>query len=61
MIETDAPFLTPRNMSERPVENRNESKYLPHILETIADILDKDIEDLADEIYETTCRFFRIK
>lgn len=34
MIETDAPFLAPRDMRPRP--QRNEPAFLPHILRTVA-------------------------
>ncbi|MDR3059931.1 MAG: TatD family hydrolase, partial [Prevotella sp.] len=61
MIETDAPFLIPRNMSGKPGDGRNEPKYLVHILDEIAYYLGKDAEDLADETYNTTCRFFGIR
>ena len=61
MIETDAPFLTPRNLKEKPINSRNEPKYLGHILEQIAYYLKKDVEDLADETYTTTCKFFGIE
>ncbi|NDW19878.1 hydrolase TatD [Dysgonomonas sp. 216] len=60
MIETDAPFLTPRNMEEKPRDGRNEPKYLVHILDEMAYYLGKDIEDLADETYQNTRRFFGI-
>ncbi|MFT3995618.1 MAG: TatD family hydrolase [Dysgonomonas sp.] len=60
MIETDAPFLTPRNMDEKPKDGRNEPKYLVHILDELAYHLDEDIEDLADKTYRNTKRFFNI-
>lgn len=60
MIETDAPFLTPRNMEEKPIGNRNEPKYLVHILDEMAYYLGKDIEDMAEETYQTTRKFFNI-
>ena len=59
MIETDAPYLIPRDMKNR--QSRNEPKNLVHIAEVIARHLDKDIEILARETYENTCRFFGIK
>jgi TatD DNase family protein len=58
MIETDAPFLTPRNMDEKPKDGRNEPKYLIHIADEIAYFLDKDFDDLAEETYNNTRRFF---
>ena len=60
MIETDAPFLTPRNLEERPKDGRNEPKYLLHILDELAYHLDEDMEDLADITYKNTKRFFNI-
>lgn len=60
MIETDAPFLTPRNLDEKPKNGRNEPKYLVHILDELAYYLDEDIEDLAEQTYKNTKRFFKI-
>lgn len=36
MLETDAPYLLPRDLSPKPSHRRNEPRYLPHILETVA-------------------------
>jgi TatD DNase family protein len=36
LIETDAPYLLPRDLKPQPKSRRNEPMYLPHILETIA-------------------------
>jgi TatD DNase family protein len=36
MLETDAPYLLPRDLVPRPSSRRNEPRYLPHILETVA-------------------------
>lgn len=36
MIETDAPFLTPRDSKEKSTDGRNEPAFLPHILQTVA-------------------------
>ncbi len=60
MIETDAPFLTPRNLEEKPKDGRNEPKYLVHILDELAYHLDADIDALADMTYRNTRRFFDI-
>jgi len=43
LLETDAPFLTPVPHRGK----RNESSYIPLILDTLADALGKPIEDLA--------------
>lgn len=61
MIETDAPFLIPKNFDKRPKSNKNEPKYLPHILKTIAYYKDDyDVEKLAKEVTKTTKNFFKI-
>jgi len=36
MLETDAPYLLPRDLSPKPQSRRNEPKYLPHVLATVA-------------------------
>ncbi len=41
MIETDAPFLVPRNMPMKPKDGRNEPAFLTHVLTTLADSVAK--------------------
>ena len=63
MIETDAPYLLPRDLPEsfvKPKGRRNEPAYLPHILNTIARHLDKNPELVAEQTTLTTKRFFNI-
>ncbi len=36
MIETDAPFLLPRDMRPKPKSRRNEPAFLPYVLATVA-------------------------
>lgn len=36
MIETDAPYLLPRDLTPKPHDRRNEPQYLAHILERVA-------------------------
>lgn len=60
MIETDAPFLIPKNFDEKPKNNKNEPKYLPHILKTIAYYKDCDVEKLGKSVTKTTEKFFKI-
>jgi len=36
MIETDAPYLLPRNMPSPPKDRRNEPAFLPHVLNALA-------------------------
>ena len=57
---TDAPFLIPKNFDKKPKKNRNEPKYLPHILETIALCMGLDAEELAIQVTKNTKEFFKI-
>ncbi len=36
MIETDAPFLTPRDLRPKPKSGRNEPAFLPHVRDAVA-------------------------
>ncbi|MBQ6098267.1 MAG: YchF/TatD family DNA exonuclease [Methanobrevibacter sp.] len=60
MIETDAPFLIPKNFDKKPKKNRNEPKYLPHIINTIALCMGMDAEELANQVNKNTKEFFKI-
>jgi TatD DNase family protein len=62
MLETDAPFLLPRSLPEQPRRSgRNESQYLPHIAAAAARYGGKDPEQLAEETYLTSLRFFGLE
>jgi TatD DNase family protein len=73
MVETDAPYLLPRDRETvRDSETayavragtpggksgRNEPRFLPHIVRTCAGYLGKDAEQVAVETRENTLRFF---
>jgi TatD DNase family protein len=48
MIETDAPYLLPRDLEPRPRTRRNEPMHLPHVLHTLARLMDVAPEPLAE-------------
>lgn len=60
MIETDAPFLTPRDLREKPADGRNEPAFLPHVLQAVARCIGKPAEEVAKATTETAKAFFRI-
>lgn len=60
MIETDAPFLTPRDLPAKPADGRNEPAFLPHILQSVAECIGKSVEETARAATETAKRFFDI-
>ncbi|MCJ8293626.1 MAG: TatD family hydrolase [Colwellia sp.] len=47
LIETDAPYLTPRTIRPKPKSSRNEPGYLPYIMKEIASITGLDQEEIA--------------
>ena len=59
MIETDSPYLLPRDMG---IDNssRNEPKYLPHIAKRIADLRSESIELVFSAIYMNSLNFFNV-
>lgn len=58
MIETDAPFLIPRNRKINLENKRNEPSYLRHIVEDIAICLNKNSEEVADITTANAKKFF---
>jgi len=58
MIETDAPFLTPRTMPHRPKDRRNEPAFLTYVLQTVADCLGKTAAEVAAATTRTARDFF---
>ncbi len=62
MLETDAPYLWPRNLRVKPAKkNRNEPCYLPDIALTVAGIMQVDPVRLAQSAYSNSRRFFEIE
>jgi TatD DNase family protein len=49
LLETDAPYLTPRDLKPQPKARRNEPAFLPHILKTVARALGRPAEEVAHE------------
>lgn len=61
MLETDAPYLLPRDLQQQPVhKRRNEPCYLPHICEVAAKYMGIDHQQLAQVVLVNTRRFFGI-
>ncbi|MCS1410638.1 MAG: 3'-5' ssDNA/RNA exonuclease TatD [Verrucomicrobia subdivision 3 bacterium] len=58
MIETDAPYLLPRDLKPKPKTTRNEPCHLAHIGRAVADIRGIPYEDLAAATTENARRFF---
>lgn len=59
LIETDAPYLLPRDLRPKPHNRRNEPMYLPHILAAIAAARGASPRELAAATTENAARLFR--
>ena len=61
MLETDAPYLLPRDLTVKPVKSRrNEPCYLPHIAQTVSRYMGVEREELEQAALANTKRFFNI-
>jgi TatD DNase family protein len=61
MLETDSPYLLPRDAQQKPVEkNRNEPYYLPHIAKSVARHMELDEAELITAAFDNSCEFFNI-
>ena len=47
LIETDAPYLLPKDLEHKPKSRRNEPCYLPHVLTKLAELRGESAEELA--------------
>lgn len=59
LLETDAPYLIPRDLKPKPKSRRNLPCYLPHILEKAAQARGTDPVILAQQTEENAERLFR--
>lgn len=47
LLETDAPYLLPRDITPKPASRRNEPAYMTHILEQVAELRAEDPAQLG--------------
>ena len=60
LLETDAPYLLPRDMRPRPTSRRNEPCFLPHIVHQVATWRGENAEELAVRIDQNARTLFRL-
>lgn len=60
LIETDAPWLLPRDLTPKPASRRNEPAYLPHIAGRIAQWREEETEALVERADSNARRLFGI-
>ena len=58
MIETDSPYLIPKNLIVKPKKNINEPKYLPHIANEICELTGYELEELKLATSNNAIKFF---
>lgn len=60
LLETDSPYLTPRDLRPQPKARRNEPAHLPHILRAVARARGEPAEALAEATTRNAKAFFGI-
>ena len=60
LVETDAPYLTPRTIKPKPKSSRNEPSYLPYIIEKIAEITALDPNEIACQTSRNAQQVFNL-
>jgi TatD DNase family protein len=60
MLETDGPYLLPRDLHPKPASRRNEPMYLPHIAAAVARARGEPVETLADSSTSASRAFFKL-
>ena len=58
MLETDSPYLVPKNLPIKAKKNINEPKYLPHIASEVSELMGISIESLRDATSQNAENFF---
>ena len=60
LLETDAPYLTPRDLKPQPKARRNEPAFLPHILNAVARALGRPAEEIGAQTASNAGRLFSL-
>ncbi|MBV9725365.1 MAG: TatD family hydrolase [Gammaproteobacteria bacterium] len=58
LLETDGPYLLPRDLAPKPASRRNEPAYLPHIASTVARARGETLASLARSSSDSARRLF---
>jgi TatD DNase family protein len=61
LLETDAPYLLPRDLQPQPRNRRNEPRFLPHIAERLAAIMGLSIAEIAAAATANSQRLFGLR
>ncbi len=58
LLETDAPYLLPRDLKDKPSGRRNEPSVLPHVLNAVASCMNKSAAEIAAATTKNTEALF---
>ena len=58
MVETDCPYLLPKNLGNKPKNRINLPQYLPHIVREISKLRNEDMIEIANNAYQNSINFF---
>ena len=60
LVETDAPYLTPRTLRPKPKGGVNEPAFLPHIVAELAGYMNVEVDELSRWATQNTCELFTV-
>ena len=60
LLETDAPYLVPKDMDSKPKNHRNEPMYLKHILSVVSNLINEDKKIVAQHTTNNFKKLFRL-
>jgi len=58
LLETDAPYLLPRDLPKKPRGRRNEPAFLPHILDAAARYMNRSVAEVGAAATRNASRLF---
>ena len=61
LVETDAPYLLPRDLVPKPKDRRNEPQFLPHVLARVATLMNQPVETVAQATTANAERLFALR
>lgn len=57
LLETESPFMIPAEYREK---KRTMPAYLPSTAKFLAEMLDKDYEEVCDQVWKNSCKIFKL-
>jgi len=60
LLETDAPYLTPRNIRPKPKSSRNEPSYLPFVVNKVSELTGYSAQEIITQSRLNTKKAFQL-